>query len=253
LAREIKEVVLALSGGGARGAYHLGVLHYLDEQNIKVKAITATSIGSIVAASYASGVSPKEQLEILKSKEIKKLFRFNWFKNSVFHIDMQAPVLKKLVPFSDMNELSIPLYITAVDLDVAQERVFDQGDIRKLCQASSALVPFFKAVEIEQKTYIDGGVFNHIPIAPLLNFHLPIVGVNLHPFVKNVEARNLFSYLKRSIVVSMQKNVYKAKEICDFFIESPQITNYSILSLKNFDALFELGYQEAKKSLQVQG
>ncbi|MEJ2414084.1 MAG: patatin-like phospholipase family protein [Sulfurimonas sp.] len=248
MAREIKEVVVALSGGGARGAYHLGVLHYLDEQNIKVKAIAATSIGSIVAASYASGVSPKDQLEILKSKEVKKLFKFNWFRNSVFNIDIEAQVLKKLVPFTNMNELNIPLYITAVDLDVAQERIFNQGDIYKLCQASSALVPFFKAVEIEQKTYIDGGVFNHIPIAPLINFNTPILGVNLHPFIKNVAAYNLFSYLKRSITSSMQRNVQQAKEICDFFIESPEITNYSILSLKNFDALFELCYQEAKRT-----
>ena len=249
MAREIKEVALCLSGGGARGAYHLGVLHYLDEQNIKVKAIAATSIGSIIAASYAAGVSPKEQLEILKSKEVKKLFKFNWFKESIFNIDIEAEILKKLVPITNMNELNIPLYITAVDLDEAQERVFYTGDIYQLCQASSALVPFFKAVKIDEKTYVDGGVFNHIPVAPLINLNTPILGVNLHPFVNNKAALSLFSYLKRSIVSSMQKNVQKAKEVCEYFIESQEITNYSILSLKNFDALFELGYQEAKRTI----
>ncbi|MDH4944496.1 patatin-like phospholipase family protein [Sulfurimonas sp. C5] len=249
MAREIKEIVLALSGGGARGAYHLGVLHYLDEHNIKVKAICATSIGSIVATSYAAGISPKQQLEILKSKEVKKLFKFNWFKTSVFNIDTNAAILKKLVPLTDMSQLSIPVYITAVDLDEAQERVFNKGDIYQLCQASSALIPFFQPVKIEEKTYIDGGVFNHIPIAPLINCKVPILGVNLHPFVKNVNPLSLFSYLKRSITSTMQKNTQKAKELCDYFIESPKITDYSIFSLKNFDALFELGYQEAKKTL----
>lgn len=249
MAREIKEIVLALSGGGARGAYHLGVLHYLDEHNIKVKAICATSIGSIIAASYAAGIPPKQQLEILKSKEVKKLFKFNWFRTSIFNIDTNAAILKKLVPFTNMNQLSIPVYITAVDLDEAQETIFNKGDIYQLCQASSALIPFFKPVKIEEKTYVDGGVFNHIPIAPLINSKIPLIGVNLHPFINNVSVFGLFSYLKRSITSTMQKNTKKAKELCDYFIESPKITNYSILSLKNFDALFELGYQEAKNTL----
>lgn len=251
MAGEIKEVVLALSGGGARGAYHLGVLHYLDEHNIKVKAICATSIGSIVAASYASGISPLEQLEILKSKEIKKIFRFQWFKKAIFDIDLEATVLEKLVPKKKIEDLHIPVYISALNLDNAQETIFTQGNLYEVCKASSALCPVFKPVMIDGVTYVDGGFTNHIPVAPLVHFNTPIIGVNLHPFMYNMTLANFFEYLKRSITVGMNMNVNKAKQICDYFIESTQITNYSILSLKNFDQLFELGYKETQKVLSA--
>jgi NTE family protein len=249
LAREITEVVLALSGGGARGAYHLGVLHCLDEQNIEVKAICATSIGSIIAASYASGVSPKQQLELLKSKEIKKLFRFRWFNKSLFTIDMQAPILKKLVPVSKIEQLRIPLYITASDMQSGATKTFSSGEIHPICKASSALTPIFEPVSIDGSIYIDGGFKNHIPIEPLLEYNLPIIAVNLHPFVNNATVSGFYSYLKRAIVMGMGTNVSYAQEKSRYFIESSKLTDYSILSLKNFDKLFELGYQEAKRCL----
>ncbi|MFT7859994.1 MAG: patatin-like phospholipase family protein [Sulfurimonas sp.] len=248
--KDLKEVVLALSGGGARGAYHLGVLHYLDEHNIKVKAICGTSIGSIIGASYACGVSPKEQLELLKSKDVKKLFKFNWFKRSFFSIDMDAPVLKQMVPVANIEDLNIPVYITAFDLDEGKEVVFTQGDLHKTCQMSSALTPFFEPVIFKNTTYIDGGLINHIPFAPLLGSNIPIIGVNLHPFIKNSIKHTLLSYVKRTLVARMLKNIESAKKHSAYFIESPELVNYSILSLKNLDELFTLGYEAARQTLE---
>lgn len=245
----MQEVVLALSGGGARGAFHLGVLHYLDEQNIKVKAICGTSIGSIIGAGYASGVSPLQQLDILKSNQIKHLFHFNYFRGSVFTINMEHPILHQLVQKKSFEQLHIPLHVTAVDLDNAHEHLFSQGDLHKVCQASSALTPFFKPVTIDGTTYVDGGYYNHIPVDPLKQYNLPIIGVNLHPFVPNKTIHNFAAYFKRSIVASMQHNVRSAKKECAFFVESPHITKYSILSLRNFDALFQLGYDSAKENI----
>ena len=94
----MKEITLCLSGGAARGAYHLGVLQYIEESGIEVKAISATSIGAIIAASWLSGVSAKEQLAIFKSREFKKIFSFNFFRGSLFSIDTTAKIIKKLVP-----------------------------------------------------------------------------------------------------------------------------------------------------------
>lgn len=248
--KNLKEVVLALSGGGARGAYHLGVLHYLDQHNIKVKAICATSIGSIIGASYASGITPKEQLEILKSKEVKKIFKFSWLKRSLFSIDMNAPVLKKMVPSTQIEHLNIPLFVTALDLDEGKEVVFSQGNLHKTCQISSALTPLFEPVIYNNKTYVDGGFINHIPYAPLLNLNYPIIGVNLHPFIKNATKHTLVGYVKRTMVARMLNNIENAKKESAYFIESPELVNYSILSLKSLDELFSLGYEAAKQTLE---
>ena len=244
---ELKEVVLALSGGGARGAYHLGVLQYLDEKNIKIKAICSTSIGSLIAISYASGVSPKEQLEIFKSDETKKMFKFNWFRGSIFSIDMDSLSIEKLFKKKMVEELNIPVYITAVDFKNGNEVTYDNGDIKKICQASTALIPAFKPVEYDGKLLIDGGVVNHMPYEPLIKYKLPIVGVNLKPLIKENPKPTIISYIKKALQILMYKTADSQKDQYDIYIKSNEINQYSILSLKNFDALYELGYAETKK------
>ncbi|QFR49599.1 patatin [Sulfurimonas lithotrophica] len=248
---DTKEIVLALSGGGARGAYHLGVLQYLDEQNIKVKAICGTSIGSIIAASYASGVSPKEQLEIFKSKGLKKMFSFAWFRESLFNVNVNIPCIDALIKKSRFEELDIPVYITAMDLQNGDEIYFNRGDIRTLCTASSALVPMFKPVEHEGKVLVDGGFFNHMPYKPLKKYDYPLVGVNLNPIVKKASRPRLMSYLKKVIAIRMFITADSQRDEYDYYISNDEILKYSIFSLKNFDELFELGYADAKKVFSV--
>lgn len=246
---DAREVVLALSGGGARGAFHLGVLQYLDENNIKVKAICATSIGSIIAASYASGVSPKDQLEILKQKSTKKIFSFAWFKESLINIDMNSKAIKELIKKDKLEELNIPVYITALDLQTSEELCFDKGDLKTICRASSALIPVFKPVEYQGRTLVDGGFFNHMPYKPLKKYTQPLVGVNLNPLLKKPSRPRLMSYLKKVIAIRMFITAESQRDRYDHYISNDEILNYSIFSFKNFDTLFELGYKEAQKTL----
>ena len=89
----MSEITLALSGGAARGAYHLGVLHFIEEEGLHVRAVSATSIGAVIGASWLCGVSAKEQLDIFKSKEFKRIFSFNYFRKSLYKIDMNAKIL----------------------------------------------------------------------------------------------------------------------------------------------------------------
>ncbi|WP_373070367.1 patatin-like phospholipase family protein [Sulfurimonas sp.] len=243
---DTREIVLALSGGGARGAFHLGVLQYLDDHNIKVKAICATSIGAIIAASYASGVSPKEQLEIFKQKSTKKIFSFAWFKESLFKVDMDSKSIEQLIKKEKIEELNIPVYITALDLQSAEEICFDRGDLKTICRASSALVPVFKPVDYSGRVLVDGGFFNHMPYEPLKKYSQPLVGVNLNPIVKKPSRKKLMSYLKKVIAIRLFITAFSQKDEYDYYISDDEIINYSIFSFKNFDKLFEMGYAEAQ-------
>lgn len=249
MAGDQKEIVLALSGGGARGAFHLGVLQYLDENNIKVKAICATSIGSIVGASYASGVSPKKQLELLKQKSTKKVFSFSWFRESLFNIDLKSKAIDSLINKEKLEQLDIPLYLTAVDLESGEEISFERGDLKTICTASSALVPVFKPVEYQGRVLVDGGFFNHMPYKPLKKYDLPLVGVNLNPLVKKPSRKRFMSYLKKVMAIRMFIAAESQRGEYDYYISNDEILKYSIFSFKNFDKLFELGYEEAKNVL----
>lgn len=249
MAEKSKEVVLALSGGGARGTYHLGVLQYLDEQDIKVKAICCTSIGSIVACSYASGISPMEQLKIFKSKDVKKMFSFAWFKEAIFKIDIRSSAVSSLLVRDKIEDLDIPVYITSLDLETGKEIVFESGDTKMVCQAASALVPMFKPVEYDGQVLVDGGFGNNLPYIPLFKYDLPMIGVNLTPLLKKPSRKRLLSYLKKVIAIKMYNHVDKQTDIFDHYISNDEIIDYSIFSLKNFDKLFDMGYEDAKKVL----
>ena len=75
----LKSVALVLSGGGARGAIHLGALHAFDENSIKIEAISGTSIGAIIGALYCAGVSPMDIKELLRSHKFASIFHLSSF------------------------------------------------------------------------------------------------------------------------------------------------------------------------------
>ncbi len=247
----MSEISLALSGGAARGAYHLGVLQYIDEMNIKVKAISATSIGAIIGTSYAAGVSPQKQLEIFKSKEFRKIFSFNFFLNSVFSINSKAAILGQLMPIDKLEELSIPVYFTAVDLTSGKELYYSNGKVPEICMASSALIPMFEPVEYDGFILGDGGLINHMPIKSLLEHPYPIIGVNLHPLTTSQQQNNIFNFIKRAVYLKTYSSSQDSQNKCDIFITNNKLRNYSLFSLKHLDELFELGYQDAGSLLDI--
>jgi len=247
----MSEISLALSGGAARGAYHLGVLQYIDEMDIQVKAICGTSIGAIIGTSYAAGVSPVRQLEIFKSREFKNIFSFNFFRNSIFRINSKAAILEELMPVDNLDELSIPVYFTAVDLSAGEELFFSQGKIPDICLASSALVPIFEPVKYNGRILGDGGLINHMPISPLLEHQYPIIGVNLHPLTISHNQNNIFNFIKRAIYLKTYSSSQDSQKKCNVFITNDKLRNYSLFSLKHLDELFELGYQDAGSLLGI--
>ncbi len=244
-----KSISLALSGGGARGAYHLGVLHCLDEMNIKVDAICGTSIGALIGVSYATGVKPKEQIEIFKSKEFKSIFSFRLFGSSFFKINQNAKILNKLVLKTRLEDLSIPISITAVDLNSGENLYFKSGDAITLCMASCALVPVFEPVKYQNMLLADGGIVNHMPLGNLENSGLPILGVNLHPIFDTTIKSTLWQNIKRTLYIMTFSQNRQSQEKCDILITSPKLSRYSIFSFKYLDELFDLGYNDAKNIL----
>ncbi len=145
-------LALVLSGGAARGAFHLGILHFVEENNIQIDAYSGSSIGAIISASHASGVKAKEQLKIFSSKELKKVLKFNYFKNGLIKIDTNHPLLNDLLPIKKLEDIPKKVFVNAYDIKQKKLHYFDQGDTHTLCIASSALVPLFKPINYEKKS-----------------------------------------------------------------------------------------------------
>jgi NTE family protein len=165
--RERKTLGLALSGGGARGIAHIGVLKALEKADIKIDFLSGTSMGGLVAAAYASGLSATEIEEI--SKEYGKL-RNLWRladptlpRQSVFQGKRLQAFFEETLKVESFEELCIPLTLVAVDLNSGQEVHFKNGSVAQAVRATVAVPGLLAPVEEEGQCLVDGGLLNNLP------------------------------------------------------------------------------------------
>ncbi len=236
------KISLALSGGAARGAFHLGVLQALEENGMEIVAISGSSIGAIIGTSYAAGVSPKEQLEIFQSKAFKKAFKFNSLKSGLLRIDSQKEILKELVPIRNIQDTAIKLHVTTIDLYSGEIVRFSEGDAITLCLGSSAVVPLFKPIVYNGYELVDGGIMDNLPATPLLQYGFPIFGVDLHPQQAGFK-NSLSGIIKRTIFLLWRASVQNQIELCDLYITHHDLSKQSLFRLKNLQEMFDLGYE----------
>ncbi|AXX93633.1 patatin [Malaciobacter molluscorum LMG 25693] len=241
-------LALALGGGAARGAFHLGFLHFCEKHNIQIEAYSGSSIGSIISASHASGVCAKEQLRIFASKDLKKIFKFNFFRNGLFRIEQTSKIIEELLPVKNLEELQKPVYICSYDLREKKLHYFNKGEILSLCLASSALIPLFKPVKHENMYLIDGGFFDNIPIKPLENKGYDILTIDLFPKREYSVSKkiNPLRILKRNLLKSLYENHAYSKEFSTHYLTSAHIRNFSLFTFKQLEDCFNLGFKEAQ-------
>lgn len=165
--QEKKKLGLALSGGGARGIAHIGVLKALEEADIGVDFLSGTSMGGVIAAAYASGLSAEDIEEI--SKEYGKL-RNLWRladptlpRQSVFQGKRLEAFFEKTLKVGSFEELRIPLTLVAVDLNSGQEVHFDRGSVAHAVRATVAVPGLLAPVEEKGQCLVDGGLLNNLP------------------------------------------------------------------------------------------
>ncbi|MDQ7066696.1 MAG: patatin-like phospholipase family protein [Sulfurimonas sp.] len=244
-----REISLCLSGGAAKGAFHLGCISILEEHNIEIKAISGTSIGALIGASIASGKSAKEILEIFKSKEFKSIFKFTFTKSYLYKIDMQSPVLEELVNKHSFEELKIPLVITVTNIDNAKCEYLSRGTkLHEYILASCAISPIVEPKEIEGNLYVDGGVTDNFPVEVLQKYPYKILGINLYPFNKK-RPSSLIGWIKKIIFIAWHAPNLAKKQACDFYVSSDKLNDISLFSFKNLDKSYELGRNEMKSHI----
>ncbi|MFV0480833.1 MAG: patatin-like phospholipase family protein [Campylobacteraceae bacterium] len=243
-----KEVSLVLSGGAARGAFHLGVLQALDELKIEVKEISGSSIGAILGAAYLAGSSPISIFEFFAQGKFKKAMKTNLLKGSLFRFDFNNPIFNELIhDYKNIEDLPKPLHVTTTNLQKGEVTYHNSGDIRALVCASGSLYPVFSPVLINDEMHIDGGVIDNFPILPLKDSKYKILGVNLHP---NVYTKKQFKIIRVGFLAWYMGGFNEKIQKCDYYLTSDNLTKHNILKLKGIDKLFQLGYDEAKKLLQ---
>jgi len=158
---------LALGGGGARGIAHIPMIQILDEMGIKPVIISGTSMGAIIGALFAAGVTGKEMEETMNGlsiKEIGKMVDVDWLsRNGLVKGKGIVKYLSEIIPANRFEDLQIPLQVVATDFWNRSEVVFSSGDLLEAVRASISIPGIFTPVKIGGKVLTDGGLVNPLP------------------------------------------------------------------------------------------
>jgi NTE family protein len=244
------KIGLVLSGGGARGFAHLGVIQALNEAGIFPDVICGTSAGAIAGVLYADGYSPREILNITSSNSRLHYIRPIVQKDGLLQITGVIRILKNNLRAKTFEELKIPLFVTATDLNNGRVDYFSSGELLNPVIASASIPVLFKPVLIDNKHYVDGGVMDNLPIKPIENKCRFIIGSFVNPTGYQEHVINLISIAERTFLLSMSKEVNEKAKKFNLFIAPIELRNYKILDPEKAEELFIIGYNSTIAKLK---
>jgi NTE family protein len=238
------KIGLALSGGGVRGISHLGVLKGLNEAGIVPTQISGSSAGAIAGAMYCQGFQPEEILKIIVETNFFKFMRpaISW--KGILKMDTVESLFKIYLGHNDFAQLKTPLSVAATDINKGKVVYFSEGELIKPILASACIPGMFEPIVIGGKHLVDGGVLNNLPVEPLEGICDVVIGVNCNHLPVETNIRNIKNLIERSVIMSMNFNVYSRKSKCDFFIEAPGLAKYGVFDIKKAAQLFQAGYDQ---------
>ncbi len=178
-----KTVSLVLGSGGARGLAHIGVIHWLEENEFKIKSIVGCSIGAVIGGIYAAGkLDVYEQwVRALTKVDIVTLLDLSWEKGGLVRGEKLVNTLRGLVGEKLIEDLPISFTAVATDLRGQKEVWIRSGSLFDAMRASFAIPLFFTPFKLKGVDLIDGGVLNPVPIAPTFGDQTGItIAVNLN-------------------------------------------------------------------------
>ncbi|MCC6194668.1 MAG: patatin-like phospholipase family protein, partial [Burkholderiales bacterium] len=278
------KVGLVLSGGGARGLTHVGVLKVLHELRIPVDYIAATSMGAIVGGLYASGMTPAEMQRQLgavswptllsdsperrdvgfRRKEEQSAFplafeigykdgEFLWFKGALSGSNLELflhELTRNVDNVENFDKLPIPYRAVATNMVTGQEVVFDSGRLYQAMRASMSVPGMFAPVEIDGRILGDGGLVNNLPVDVVRAMGADVViAVNIGtPLMSRDQLQSVVGFASQMLNILTEQNVraqLASLKPTDILI-SPDLGNLNFVDFAAAPKFVELGVKAAE-------
>lgn len=241
--RTSREFSLALSGGGARGIIHIGVLSALDNCNLKPSCIAGTSMGAIVGSLYANGVSPKEMLSLLSGKSFLKMFSIRPSFSGFLRMEYLKKILKEKLP-KNFEELEIPFFASTTNLSKHKNVVFSTGPLQKAVMASASIPVLFEPVEIDGDVFVDGGVTENLPASACKARSQYVLAVEVNYGMFNSNLSNIKNIAMEVFQITVLNNTKSGIDSSDGLIQPELGPEFQILDFSKSKQLFDIGFKE---------
>ncbi|HET8714349.1 MAG TPA: patatin-like phospholipase family protein [Holophagaceae bacterium] len=248
-------ITLALSGGGARGVAHIGVLERMDADGFPVDAITGTSIGAFVGGLYAAGYSGREIEDLFRTQDFNRAFLdllrrrpgqtfseqeaqdapllrlesdqggFRFAQGLQSGLPLQrvlASLFARAAYFSggDFDQLRVPFRALATDLQTGEGRVFAKGDLAESIRASMTVPGGFRPVSIDGQPYVDGALVENLPV-DTAKVQFPgsfVLAVDISSPLASGPATSIFSVAARSLDLTIERRQWESRRDADFLV-----------------------------------
>lgn len=274
------KVGLVLSGGGAKGFAHIGVLKEIDKAGLQVDYIGGTSMGAIVGGLYAIGYSGKQIEKIVLDTDFISLLRDRLPRKSSTFFEKEygektvitLPVKKGVIGLprgvskgqnvlnfliellasvegiSDFKKLPIPFFCVATDVENGGEVLLEKGSFPLALRASASFPTLLTPVNLEGKLLVDGGVANNFPVSIMKSKGMDIIiGVDVEGRLYEKEKLNsVLSIMNQIISYQMYNKSDKEKEKLDIYIH-PKIYNYNVVDFDQKEQILQKGIEEGEK------
>ncbi len=250
MGEKIYDTGFVLSGGGARGFAHLGFIEALNENGIYPDIISGTSAGALAGVLIADGYSPRDILKMLNLGSRLDFMRPTLPREGLLQISGIIKILNANLRAKSFEDLKIPLYVAATDINNGKAVYFSEGDLIEKVTASMSIPVLFQPVVISNIQYLDGGITDNLPVTPVENICKKIVGSFVNPVGYVEKLTGLISIAERTFMLNMTKEVTEKAGKFDLLVAPPELRNYGILDPEKAEELFALGYNTTKAKLR---
>ncbi len=275
---------IVLSGGGARGMAHIGVLKALEENNIPIDYIAGTSAGALVGAMYAAGKSPKEMEDIVLSSQFREWASGFINEDYDYYFNKKTPdaswvtlkfsidsVIRTYIPTSvvssavtdfslmerlsaaiakanyDFDSLFVPFRCVAADIKSHQQVIFESGDLPLAVRSSMAYPLYFSPISLNDMILFDGGIYNNFPVDVMQTSFNPdvIIGVNTGSYTDLTYEDNIFSLFKTMVIQTTSYTLPRPGDI----LVNPDVMSIEVFGFDQLKAAIDSGYYATIRKL----
>lgn len=243
---------LVLSGGGMRGAAHIGAIKALEEHGISPTHIAGSSAGAIVGAFYAYGYQWEDILKFFKSIQFLDFKKFALNKPGFIDAEKFYSTFNEYLKEDNFSILKKKLFITATNILNGKLKIFDKDELIKPVLASAAFPGLFSPVKIKNSYYVDGGALNNFPVEVLKKYCDSIIGVYVNGFdaITIKDLKHSHNVVERAFKLKSVNEDLEKFDACDLIIYPKELNKFGTFDKKNINQIFEIGYNTTKSILE---
>lgn len=272
------KIGLVLSGGGAKGFAHIGVLKVIEDAGVKIDYIGGTSMGAVVGGLYATGYTASQIDSIFQNTNFDELIKdfiprksksfyekrngesyaivlpFDKFKvgipealsKGLYNFNLLSKLTRNVRHIKDFNQLPTPFICIGTDIETGKQVLLDKGNLAQAMIASAAFPSLFSPIEIDNQLIVDGGVANNYPIDEVRQMGADIIiGVDVQDdLLDRTRLKNATKILVQITNLHSIERMKKKTENTDIYI-SPDIKNYGVISFDKGKEIIHKGEEAA--------